>query len=53
MVKEASYGCATFKVSELFSTTANVFLWTLHGYVLGFMHLLAKAIAESPEFMAI
>ena len=43
---------ATFKVTELFSTThsmANVCLWSLHDYVLDFIPLLAIGVAKTPE----
>lgn len=52
MAKVASYDSATFKDPELLRTThstANVCLWKLHGYMLDFIHLLAMAVAETPE----
>ena len=49
MGKVASYDSGMFKVTKLVSTThstANVCLWSLHGYVLDLMHLLAVNVAE-------
>ena len=45
----ASYDGATLKVTELFSeahSTANVWLWRLHGCLLDFIHLSATGVTE-------